>query len=113
VAGAEFRCTSFPPFRAFCRWTQGWIAGLGGTILATRDGGTTWQSPDAPRRYPAPWYFAAVLLCLALTLPAPSGPDIVVPLRLSGLLGDLVIVVNQCRSYVSSQRVCPALFSQD
>src|SRR5207249_1145497 len=36
------------------------------------------RAPDPPSRYPAPWYYAAVLLCLLATVPA-FRPEVVVP----------------------------------
>ena len=49
---------------------RGWAVGgnilLGnGTILATADGGNTWQ-PVEYRFYPAPWFYAAVLVALLI-----------------------------------------------
>lgn len=53
-----------------------WAAGKGGTILATQDGGAHWfpqlrklddkPNADPYRRYPAPWYYLALLGTMAL-----------------------------------------------
>jgi hypothetical protein len=42
----------------------GWIVGSGNTILHTTDGGTTWTAQESTpyRRYPAPWFFLAMVL---------------------------------------------------
>jgi photosystem II stability/assembly factor-like uncharacterized protein len=58
--------------------SHGWITGAGGTILFTSDGGQTWQTPDPPSRYPAPWYYVTLLLCLLATVPA-FRPEVVIP----------------------------------
>jgi photosystem II stability/assembly factor-like uncharacterized protein len=45
----------------------GWVVGDEGTILNTSDGGATWKSPLAPYSIgPAPWYWGACLLSIAL-----------------------------------------------
>ena len=60
---------------------RGWAAGEGGTLLASSDGGTTWSPAEQYRRYPAPWYWVAVVLCLGLGWQAwrrrPTGPTAV------------------------------------
>ena len=45
---------------------RGWAAGRGGTLIATTDGGTSWQPAEPYTRYPAPWYWLAVLLAAGL-----------------------------------------------
>jgi len=42
------------------------VVGKSGAILATEDGGKTWDYAEHYRRYPAPWYWLAVLLSSAL-----------------------------------------------
>ncbi|NBQ68390.1 MAG: hypothetical protein EBU46_05970 [Nitrosomonadaceae bacterium] len=44
---------------------RGWAVGDEGTILATADGGNTWR-PVGYHFYPAPWFYAAVLIALLI-----------------------------------------------
>ena len=44
----------------------GWVVGMGGTILATTDGGKTWKVINTYRRYPAPWYYLCLMVCLGI-----------------------------------------------
>lgn len=44
---------------------RGWVVGQEFTILSTTDGGQTWHKVQY-RRYPAPWYWPACILALAL-----------------------------------------------
>ncbi|SEI57605.1 KAP family P-loop domain-containing protein, partial [Azotobacter beijerinckii] len=41
---------------------HGWVVGTSGTILATGDDNTRWESIAPYRRYWAPWYFALLLV---------------------------------------------------
>jgi photosystem II stability/assembly factor-like uncharacterized protein len=52
----------------FADGQEGWIFGLLGTILHTTNGGATWKPQEsAPyRRYPAPWFFLAMVLSIPL-----------------------------------------------
>jgi hypothetical protein len=48
---------------------RGWVVGGDGTILATRDGGTTWTRNPAPyQRWPAPWLYLSWLVVTGLWL---------------------------------------------
>jgi hypothetical protein len=48
---------------------RGWAVGVGGTILSTRDGGTTWTRNPAPyQRWPAPWLYLSWLVVTGLWL---------------------------------------------
>ncbi|MCV2363527.1 YCF48-related protein [Paucibacter sp. DJ1R-11] len=47
---------------------RGWAVGHAGTLIATKDGGQTWADPRPYRRYPAPWYWVALLLCVPMLL---------------------------------------------
>ena len=49
---------------------RGWAVGEGGLLLATRDGGRNWADPRAYARYPAPWYWLALLLAVPMFLRA-------------------------------------------
>lgn len=50
---------------------RGWAVGDFGTILATTDGGKTWAEPQLPyERWPAPWFWVAILPGLGLLLVA-------------------------------------------
>ncbi|WP_431286156.1 YCF48-related protein [Roseateles chitinivorans] len=49
---------------------RGWAVGEGGLLLATRDGGRTWADPRVYARYPAPWYWLALLLSVPMFLRA-------------------------------------------
>jgi photosystem II stability/assembly factor-like uncharacterized protein len=41
---------------------RGWAVGLGGTVIATTDGGKTWADPELPyQRWPAPWFWVAIV----------------------------------------------------
>jgi photosystem II stability/assembly factor-like uncharacterized protein len=67
----------------FADGQEGWIFGLLGTILHTTNGGATWKPQEsAPyRRYPAPWFFLAMVLSIWLfawaTAPEPKPKAIV------------------------------------
>jgi photosystem II stability/assembly factor-like uncharacterized protein len=63
----------------FADANRGWIAGLEGTILGTNNGGQTWERLGAPARYPAPWYYAALILSLVLAVPGLKVEDEIVP----------------------------------
>jgi photosystem II stability/assembly factor-like uncharacterized protein len=47
---------------------HGWIAGPGSLLWHTSDGGATWEIVEASR-WPAPWYFVACLIAVALAIP--------------------------------------------
>jgi hypothetical protein len=49
---------------------RGWAVGDGGLILTTRDGGRNWTDPRTYARYPAPWYWLALLLSVPMFLRA-------------------------------------------
>ncbi len=49
---------------------RGWAVGDGGLLLTTRDGGRNWTDPRAYARYPAPWYWLALLLSVPMFLRA-------------------------------------------
>ncbi len=49
---------------------RGWAVGDGGLLLTTRDGGRTWIDPRVYARYPAPWYWLALLLSVPMFLRA-------------------------------------------
>ncbi|MFZ0305136.1 MAG: YCF48-related protein [Terracidiphilus sp.] len=50
---------------------HGWTVGDSGTILSTGDGGQRWINQIAPpTRYPAPWYYAAIVASLFLCWPS-------------------------------------------
>ncbi|WP_431103193.1 P-loop NTPase fold protein [Roseateles noduli] len=49
---------------------RGWAVGDGGMLLTTRDGGRTWTDPRVYARYPAPWYWLALLLSVPMFLRA-------------------------------------------
>jgi len=50
---------------------HGWAVGDNGTIIATQDGGLSWQN-IVYRRFPTPWFYAAMLA--AIMLPAYAWP---------------------------------------
>lgn len=45
---------------------RGWAVGVGEAIIATHDGGQTWHPAERYVRYPAPWYWALVVICGSL-----------------------------------------------
>lgn len=45
---------------------QGWAVGDGGVIITTTDGGKNWKYAESYARYPAPWYWLAVLIAAGL-----------------------------------------------
>ena len=47
---------------------RGWAVGEGGLLLTTSDGGKTWTDPRVYARYPAPWYWLALLLSVPMFL---------------------------------------------
>ncbi|HEY1397050.1 YCF48-related protein, partial [Roseateles sp.] len=47
---------------------RGWAVGDGGLLLTTSDGGKTWTDPRVYARYPAPWYWLALLLSVPMFL---------------------------------------------
>lgn len=47
---------------------RGWAVGEGGLLLSTRNGGKTWTDPRVYARYPAPWYWLALLLSVPMFL---------------------------------------------
>jgi photosystem II stability/assembly factor-like uncharacterized protein len=49
---------------------RGWAAGDGGLLLTTVDGGRNWADPRSYARYPAPWYWLALLLSVPMFLRA-------------------------------------------
>jgi photosystem II stability/assembly factor-like uncharacterized protein len=51
---------------AFADARTGWVVGSGGNILHTTDGGVSWHTQEGfrYRKYPAPWFYAAILLLL-------------------------------------------------
>ncbi|WP_431257849.1 P-loop NTPase fold protein [Roseateles chitinivorans] len=49
---------------------RGWAVGDGGLLLTTRDGGRSWTDPRRYARYPAPWYWLALLLSVPMFLRA-------------------------------------------
>ncbi|OWQ45517.1 hypothetical protein CDL60_20010 [Roseateles noduli] len=49
---------------------RGWAVGDGALLLTTSDGGKTWTDPRVYARYPAPWYWLALLLSVPMFLRA-------------------------------------------
>jgi len=47
---------------SFANTRRGWVIGWRSTILRTEDGGKQWRW-SAYRRWPAPWFYLAVLVC--------------------------------------------------
>ncbi len=66
-------------FVHFADASHGGIVGEGGVILFTTDGGQTWHTPDPPSRYPAPWYYVTVVVCLLATVPALRSETVIPP----------------------------------
>lgn len=69
---------------------RGYISGAGGTLLASSDGGATWtplsRRPDGTAAgphwvFPAPWYYASLLLVGLVLAPAFRRPVVVAPER--------------------------------
>jgi photosystem II stability/assembly factor-like uncharacterized protein len=50
---------------SFATPLSGWVVGANGTIQHTENGGASWKSIGQYHRWPAPWYYAALVFCLA------------------------------------------------
>ncbi|RZI56728.1 MAG: hypothetical protein EOP37_23155 [Rubrivivax sp.] len=49
---------------------RGWAVGDAALLLTTTDGGKTWNDPRVYARYPAPWYWLALMLSVPMFLRA-------------------------------------------
>jgi len=49
---------------------RGWAVGADGAVIATADGGALWASPLPYRRFPAPWFWPAILPSFAMLVMA-------------------------------------------